>query len=521
MRVPSLDEIFAMPSLPSLPGVAVQVLELSENADISISEIAKAIEHDQGLSVRVLRTVNSPYYGLATPCPTLTRALMYLGLWSVKSLVLGFSLVDTAREAAQGFDLVAYWRRCVFASAASRQIALTTGACDPDEAALAALMKNIGMLALNTAMRGTYAKLLSRAGAQHEDLSAIEREALGFDHADIGAKMAERWRMPQQFAEAIRLHHRPDEAAGNALAQTLVLAGYLAEALISPQSDEALARFSHYAEESFGVDAAACTRLLEETAAKSRELASLLQVQTGEAPDIRAILARREEANMMHQITMQRETEHLKHDRARLAQQARTDGLTGIGNRNSFDHELERRYDEARESGKPLGVLLVDADRFKQVNDTLGHQAGDAVLIQLASRLAMAIAEAGMVYRYGGEEFAAILPGATREEVARLAEAARSAVEKPDMCLAGVPGLEGGVAVTTSVGAALFEPGAPSLLTSTLLLVDAADRALYAAKHAGRNCVRIYRAAAASSSASRSPALSSAHPESGGQPLAA
>lgn len=521
MRVPSLDEILAMPNLPSLPGVAVQVLELSENADISISEIAKAIEHDQGLSVRVLRTVNSPYYGLASPCPTLTRALMYLGLWSVKSLVLGFSLVDTTREAAQGFDLIAYWRRCVFTSAAARQIALSAGSCDPDEAALAALMKNIGMLALNATMRGSYPALLTRAGDRHDDLPAIEREALGFDHAEIGAKLAERWRMPHQIVEAIRLHHRPAEAADNAIAQTVVLAGYLAETLISPQSDEAFARFSRYAHGWFGIDASACTQLLESTATKSRELASLLQVQTGGAPDIREILARREEANMMHQITMQRETEHLKHDRARLAQQARTDGLTGVGNRNSFDHELNRRFEEACASGQTLGVLLVDADRFKQLNDTLGHQAGDAVLVQMATRITDAVGDAGMVYRYGGEEFAAILPRATRADIARLSEAVRCAVEQPEMSLAGVPSLESGITVTACIGAAVFEAAVPSPITSALLLVDAADRALYAAKNAGRNCVRIYKAGTASAASRCAPLLSSAHPESGGRPLAA
>ncbi|MEX0876710.1 MAG: HDOD domain-containing protein, partial [Phycisphaerales bacterium] len=108
----SLQDILSCSSLPSLPAVAARLLELTSNPNVELSEISRLVQQDQALAARVLKTVNSSFYGLTSPCGSIERAMGYLGLNSVKSLVLGFSFVDVTGEGKDGtFDLQEHWRR--------------------------------------------------------------------------------------------------------------------------------------------------------------------------------------------------------------------------------------------------------------------------------------------------------------------------------------------------------------------------------------------------------------------------
>ena len=136
-------------------------------------------------------------------------------------------------------------------------------------------------------------------------------------------------------------------------------------------------------------------------------------------------------------------------------------------------------------SGLPISLLLADIDRFKLYNDSYGHLRGDAALAEVARALGQAFSRAGdLVARYGGEEFAALLPNTSAEGALELAELARARVEARGLQhrLA-----EAGRPLTISIGVATLAPESPS---SASALVEAADRALYLAKAAGRNCVR-------------------------------
>src|SRR2546423_6723798 len=119
-----VKRIRACPNLPSLPSIAMQVLDLAQRPDIDIAEIARVISKDPALSGKILRTVNSSFYGRSQSVTTLTHALVILGLSAVKTLVLGFSLVSNLRTAAtKGFNHQAYWRRTVHAATAARTLA--------------------------------------------------------------------------------------------------------------------------------------------------------------------------------------------------------------------------------------------------------------------------------------------------------------------------------------------------------------------------------------------------------------
>ncbi len=183
-------------------------------------------------------------------------------------------------------------------------------------------------------------------------------------------------------------------------------------------------------------------------------------------------------------ITHQKVTEQaLANAMDELSVLATTDGLTGLANRRRLDETLRREWRRAMRAGEPVGLLMIDADRFKLYNDTYGHQEGDACLRAIATTMASMTRRPGdLCARYGGEEFAVILPATTIDGAIEMGERIRRAImalERPHS------GNIGGV-VTVSIGAASFVPERHSAIS---LLVNEADEALYAAKNQGRNRV--------------------------------
>ncbi|WP_419757777.1 diguanylate cyclase [Acidisoma sp.] len=159
----------------------------------------------------------------------------------------------------------------------------------------------------------------------------------------------------------------------------------------------------------------------------------------------------------------------------RLSEISLTDVLTSIANRRAFNERLAAEEKTARRTNEPLSLLLIDIDHFKQFNDRHGHLAGDAALVQVARILNGNNRSSDLLARYGGEEFGLILPRARVQAAAAVAQRLRLAVEADDTMEQHV---------TLSIGVAAYVP-----FRGTHGLIADADRALYAAKDAGRNCV--------------------------------
>lgn len=165
---------------------------------------------------------------------------------------------------------------------------------------------------------------------------------------------------------------------------------------------------------------------------------------------------------------------------ARKAQElANTDPLTGLANRRYAMSEIDRAIMLARKQKTPISLVVFDLDHFKRVNDTYGHIAGDRVLAKIARLSQLLVAGGDMVARFGGEEFIVLLPGAGAEAACEFAEKLRWSIESGS-AVEELPG------VTASIGFATFEPG-----DTSLTLFARADAALYEAKTAGRNQVRM------------------------------
>jgi len=163
------------------------------------------------------------------------------------------------------------------------------------------------------------------------------------------------------------------------------------------------------------------------------------------------------------------------------------DALTGLSNRRHFDRGLSQEFRRAMRTGTSIGMILIDVDQFKQYNDTYGHQAGDACLRAIASTIPPLLNRPGdIAARYGGEEIALLLPGTSQPGARALAERVAHAVRALGIVHAG----SGHGIVTISAGVEAFVPVRD--LDSEQALLEHADMALYAAKHAGRDRVVCY-----------------------------
>jgi diguanylate cyclase (GGDEF)-like protein len=172
----------------------------------------------------------------------------------------------------------------------------------------------------------------------------------------------------------------------------------------------------------------------------------------------------------------------LRRANEQLARLTVTDGLTGVGNRRLFDQTLEKEWQRCARHHVPLALLMVDIDHFKLYNDRHGHIAGDAALTQVAHILADCVQRSGeLVARYGGEEFVILLPGIDRDGAAAVAHACQLQMARADIAHPASPSAG---ALTLSIGVASVVPDATQ---APAALLNAADRALYMAKAAGRN----------------------------------
>lgn len=205
---------------------------------------------------------------------------------------------------------------------------------------------------------------------------------------------------------------------------------------------------------------------------------------------------------LLAQLRRRMRVEHdLRDANQQLRLLARTDGLTSLLNRRGFDEAMEREWRRCRELGRPISLLMIDADYFKLFNDRFGHQAGDEVLRAIAACVEACIRKSyDIAARYGGEEMVVILPETAYREAARIAERIRAGVE-----MLGIPHVPGRGFVTISIGIGHVEP-AP--FGEMEMMLAAADGALYQSKSSGRNRVSaaaVRAGGAQGASASRAP----------------
>ncbi len=432
MNNAALERVFACPNLPTLPAVAMKVLELTNKPDVQLKEVASVIENDQAISTKVLRTINSSFYGLSRRCGSIQQALALLGLQTVKGLVLGFSLarsLDGGGEREVSFDFLTYWRRCMYCAAAARHIAIVTRRCDPDEAFVAALVQDIGMVAMWRAFGDRYLQTVDSAGKDHRRLVSLERKALELDHATVAGEMTLRWRFPTEIVEAVRCHHGSQSSSSDSmqLSRTIELAGLAATIILgeSNKPDEAIANFRSSANEWFDIKNNMPLSLLQIFSDKAQELARMFGLNVGETPDVEKILAEAERIRTEQSLPAMNVDDLL----AGEAKEA-SDTVTGLPDKTVFIRDIDAAFARLSESatGAGIGVIIALLDDAKNLNVQVSPAAGDAALKHVADAMVDAVGRFGRAYRFVGAGVVALIPKSDLEQLCRVAETARKLV---------------------------------------------------------------------------------------------
>jgi HD-like signal output (HDOD) protein len=210
----TLDRLAAKAEeLHSLPAVAMQVLELTSSESTDTRALKECIENDPALTAKLLKVVNSSLFGLSRKVSDLSQALTLLGTKPLKLLVLGFSLPTRLCDGVEIETLRRYWRHTLTKAVACRKISEALYHQPGDEAFLAGLLQDLGILVLVQELGEPYARFLEKVFAEGRDPIPLEAESMGFDHTMLSGRLLAHWNLPQVLVEAVSFHL--DEAAGD------------------------------------------------------------------------------------------------------------------------------------------------------------------------------------------------------------------------------------------------------------------------------------------------------------------
>ncbi len=208
-RNEEIKELLAGYELPSFPSAVMNVLSLLRNPDSSMEEIARAIQVDPGMNVKVLRTVNSAAYGLASKVSSVERAVTLLGKSRLEAIVLSLAVKDTMPKVdVTCYDHRLFWLNSAKRATTARIIAAELHPQTQAESFICGLLQDMAVPVLLKIKGQTYCDLLSRWYSDRSvDLPALEDEAFGCDHQSIGAFMAKEWELPEYLVNSIEGHH--------------------------------------------------------------------------------------------------------------------------------------------------------------------------------------------------------------------------------------------------------------------------------------------------------------------------
>ena len=497
------ETIWTSKQLPTLPSVAVELLNLRNDPESGIAQVQALVRTDPAISAKILKAVNSTFFGVSSQVTSLERAVGLLGGTYVTSLALSFYLSKHASTTGPLAEHYAqYWLQSVVQATAAETLGRRTKQRMESELFLAGLLLDLGQLAMLKAIPDEYLALMTTAATQSRDLYEIEREQLGFDHMEIGAKLAETWELPEALWELIRSHHAPveeledrEDPSANSLESALTLAACVGDFFCANNLGITYERMQKLAARDYGMDEQGLEEFLNEVRTRIEEVADQFSAQANQLDDPSELMAEASEqlANLVMQESVANQHATARHEAAiqakhdlesqhhELQQQSQYDRLTTVFNRAYFDESLAAEVGRCVQTAHPLGLIFCDIDQFKQANDSYGHQFGDQILKQVAAAFLEVLRPDDILARYGGDEFVVLVSNPTLKGLNKLAERIRLRIETEQFEFDGCP-----VTVCVSLGAALDIPGRNCLDVGDRVIA-AADQEMYKAKHAGGN----------------------------------
>lgn len=490
----TIEQFAASEYVPSLPEVAIRLIQIAQQDEPDFSEAARVISTDPALCGKILKTVNSALFGLRGKVNTIEEALPKLGLTMVRTLVLTFQLARQG-QAQQDINplLRQIWRRSLSQAVISELLGEMNNKDECTSDFLAGLLQDTGILVMLSECPTQYVTHV----LEHSDgfdVVAAERAHFGFTHADVSAAIAQSWGLDLGLVDAIQRHHEAVACASSAegLRRFPILraASFGADVVSSPKATkDDFVRFHAVLKEEFDFTLEDSEELIQEACRRVTEFAAMFSFDVGPQPDPQDLLARGK--HILEQIALKAQLELMVQTRSAaenpdaLNDEVNIDPMTGCFNRRFMSRNLNHQLGECLRQQRPIGLIFLDVDKFKGINDTFGHAIGDEILVQLAQLLNQTIRKNDFVIRLGGDEFLIILQDVSEREVTSIVQRIVSGITLTIES-------ESDSRVTLSAGGVHFQPyqsGTPEVAR----LIDRADEAMYEAKRHGGDNWALYR----------------------------
>jgi len=463
-------------------------------------ELSRIISADPALTGKMLKVANSGFYSLPNEVTSVERALSVLGTNVIKNIALSFVIAaDLRGDKRSVFDFDYFWRRSV-TSAVAAELLTNLLQIDNEDIFVTGLLHDIGVLIIYLSKGDEYAALLQERRDTGAPLVELEQRKYGFDHQQLSFTLVSDWGLPESISQPINYHHTtlsaPEEHRRTA--EILWIADLLSAIYSESETAEKVRLLQDEMLSLFNIDSDQVRELLDEVAYKSIDILKTFEIDPGELKPYSQMLqeanAELGRLNMSYEYLVmelkeakekaERLANELRDANSRLKELVSRDGLTGLYNHRHFQEMLGKELARGLRYQSSVSLIMFDIDFFKKVNDNYGHPAGDLVLMNIARVVERVVRPSDVVARYGGEEFAVILPETNEAGVKIFAERLRRSIE-------GIVTITEGqqIQVTVSSGATTVSPDKAQI--SKQLMIDAADRGLYASKRNGRNRVTI------------------------------
>lgn len=234
-----IEEVIGKADLPSLPAIVLRLTEAIDNPRCTATHIADIISKDANLSVRLLKLVNSSFYNFPTEITSIARAVAIIGSRQLSMLALGTMVVSTFNKIPGDFiNMASFWKHNIACGIVARILSSYKRNTNTENYFLAGLLHDIGRLVIFQSFPHHAVEILDRASRKPQMLRHLEKEILGFDHAELGGMLIKKWNLSNLFETACRYHHTPGDAQDPAMASVIHLADLITTAMYFGNSGE-------------------------------------------------------------------------------------------------------------------------------------------------------------------------------------------------------------------------------------------------------------------------------------------
>jgi putative nucleotidyltransferase with HDIG domain len=208
-RAAILKKLDRIDEMLTLPAIAMEVNGMLQDYNVSTKRLSDTIEKDQAIVSKILRLVNSAFFGFQSKINSIPQAIMVLGFNTIRNAIISISVIDalSMKKAPTGFDVREFWKHSIAVAVTSKRLAEKTRLCIPDDCFIGGLLHDIGKVILAQFFSDIFFKILKLAYDEGQSFSAVEKDIIPLGHDQIGGYLAKQWKMTPDLVDAIKYHH--------------------------------------------------------------------------------------------------------------------------------------------------------------------------------------------------------------------------------------------------------------------------------------------------------------------------